>query len=67
MDYVDLGRADDARPFVASAAVGASSLDQPDAGIDAFETPWTAILEAAIEARHHARPNPCPRRRRVRP
>jgi len=50
----------DARPFVTSTIVGASSVDQLKADLDAFDTPWTASLEEAVEARHHARPNPCP-------
>lgn len=50
----------DTRPFVGATIIGASSMDQLKADIEAFETPWTEELEMAVEARHYAQPNPCP-------
>jgi aryl-alcohol dehydrogenase-like predicted oxidoreductase len=50
----------DSRPFVSSTIIGATSMEQLKADIDAFDTPWTEALEAAVEIRHNARPNPCP-------
>jgi aryl-alcohol dehydrogenase-like predicted oxidoreductase len=70
--YVDLARAVgiapaalalkfvDSRPFVTATIVGASSLDQLAADIDAFDLPWTDELEAAVERLHYEQPNPCP-------
>jgi len=50
----------DTRPFTTSTIIGASSLAQLRADIDAFETPWTEDLEAAVEALHYRQPSPCP-------
>ena len=70
--YVDLARARgiapaalalkfcDTRPFVTSTIIGASTLEQLAADIDAFDLPWTAELEAEVDRLHNRQPNPCP-------
>jgi aryl-alcohol dehydrogenase-like predicted oxidoreductase len=50
----------DSRPFTTATIIGASSLEQLKADIDAFDLPWTTDLEAAVEAVHYRQPNPCP-------
>ncbi len=50
----------DTRPFVTSTIIGASSLEQLKADIDAFDLPWTETLETAVNALHQRQPNPCP-------
>jgi len=70
--YVDLARARgidpaalalrfvDTRPFVTATIVGASTLGQLEADLDAFALDWDAELEAAVDRLHHQQPNPCP-------
>lgn len=70
--YVDLARARgidpaalalrfvDTRPFVTATIVGASTLGQLEADLDAFELDWDEALEAAVNALHQQQPNPCP-------
>jgi aryl-alcohol dehydrogenase-like predicted oxidoreductase len=50
----------DTRPFVTATIVGASSLEQLREDIDAFDLPWTAEMEAAVDRLHNRQPNPCP-------
>ncbi|MDR3509336.1 MAG: aldo/keto reductase [Caulobacteraceae bacterium] len=50
----------DTRAFTTSTIIGASTMEQLKADIDAFEIPWTADLEARVDALHVQRPNPCP-------
>jgi aryl-alcohol dehydrogenase-like predicted oxidoreductase len=50
----------DTRPFVTSTIIGASTLDQLAADIDAFDLPWDADLEAEVDRLHNTQPNPCP-------
>jgi len=70
--YVDLARTHgldpaqlalkfcDARPFVTSTIIGATSMAQLKTNIDAFDLTWTDELEKAVEAIHLRHPNPCP-------
>jgi aryl-alcohol dehydrogenase-like predicted oxidoreductase len=70
--YVDLARATgvspealalkfcDSRPFVTATIIGATTMEQLKADIDAFELAWTDDLEKAVDELHIARPNPCP-------
>lgn len=70
--YVDLAKAHgltpaqlalkfcDARPFVTSTIIGATSMEQLIHDVDAFDLAWTDELEKAVEALHYAQPNPCP-------
>ncbi len=50
----------DTRPFVTSTIIGASTLEQLAQDIDAFDLPWDADLEAAVDRLHNRQPNPCP-------
>lgn len=50
----------DTRPFVTSTIIGATTMEQLRANIDAFDLPWTEELEAAVNAAHAEQPNPCP-------
>ncbi|WP_419253405.1 aldo/keto reductase [Caulobacter sp. ErkDOM-YI] len=50
----------DARQFVTSTIIGATSMDQLKIAIDAFDLTWTDELEKAVNAIHAAQPNPCP-------
>ena len=50
----------DNRPFVTSTIIGASTMDQLKADIDAFDFEWTQELETAVDALHVQQPNPCP-------
>jgi aryl-alcohol dehydrogenase-like predicted oxidoreductase len=50
----------DSRPFVTSTIIGASTMDQLKADIDAFDFEWTSELETAVDGLHQQRPNPCP-------
>ena len=50
----------DARQFVTSTIIGATSMDQLKVAIDAFDLTWTDELEKAVNAIHAAQPNPCP-------
>lgn len=50
----------DSKPWVTSTLIGASSMEQLAADIDAFGLPWTAEMDAAVDALHNQQPNPCP-------
>jgi len=50
----------DTRPFVTSTIIGATTMDQLKACIDAFDMDWTEALETAIDEIHHRNPSPCP-------
>ncbi|HEX6859394.1 MAG TPA: aldo/keto reductase [Caulobacteraceae bacterium] len=50
----------DSRPFVTSTIIGASTMEQLKADIDAFDFEWTSELETAVDALHAQQPNPCP-------
>lgn len=50
----------DTRPFVTSTIIGASTVEQLAEDIDAFDLPWDAELEAAVDRLHNRQPNPCP-------
>jgi aryl-alcohol dehydrogenase-like predicted oxidoreductase len=50
----------DTRPFVASTIIGATTMDQLEADLDAFDLPWPEDLEDAVNALHGEQPNPCP-------
>lgn len=48
------------RPFMTSTIIGATSMAQLAADIDAAQTPWSDDLEKAVNALHARCPNPCP-------
>ncbi|MFN3520482.1 MAG: aldo/keto reductase, partial [Sphingomonas sp.] len=48
------------RPFVTATIIGATSLDQLRADIDAVNLTLSADAIAAIEAVHRDLPDPCP-------
>ena len=48
------------RPFVTSVIIGATSLEQLDQDLAAFDRPWTDEIEAKVDAIHLVRSNPCP-------
>jgi aryl-alcohol dehydrogenase-like predicted oxidoreductase len=48
------------RPFVTSVIIGATSLDQLDHDLAAFDAPWSAEIEERIDAIHQVCANPCP-------
>ncbi len=48
------------RPFVTATIIGASRLEQLKSDIDSVNLPWNAEIEKAIDAAHHAQPNPAP-------
>ncbi len=50
----------DSRDFVTATIIGATSLEQLEADIDAFDFPWTKELDREVDALHEAQPNPCP-------
>jgi aryl-alcohol dehydrogenase-like predicted oxidoreductase len=50
----------DTRPFVTSTIIGATTMEQLKTDIDAIDIPWTEELEKAVNAAHHAQPNPAP-------
>lgn len=50
----------DTRPFVASTIIGATSMEQLEVCIDAFDLDWTDELETEVNALHARQPNPCP-------
>lgn len=50
----------DSRPFVTSTIIGATSMEQLKADIDAFDTPWNDELEKAVNDLHAAHRSPCP-------
>ncbi|MBS9476049.1 aldo/keto reductase [Ancylobacter radicis] len=48
------------RDFMASVIIGATTMEQLVADIDAINVPFTAELEAKVDAVHQLRGNPCP-------
>ncbi|WP_084398801.1 aldo/keto reductase [Henriciella aquimarina] len=50
----------DSRPFMGSTIIGATSLDQLKACIDAFQLNWTESMEEDVNALHLQQPSPCP-------
>ena len=50
----------DTRPFVTSTLIGATTMEQLEDNIAAFETPWTDDLETAVNALNAAHRSPCP-------
>ena len=48
------------RSFMTSVIIGATSLEQLDHDLAAFERPWSAEIEAKVDAIHRLRTNPCP-------
>ena len=50
----------DSKAFVTSTLIGATTMDQLKTDIDAFDLPWTAEMDAAVDALHNQQPNPCP-------
>lgn len=50
----------DTRHFMASTIIGATSMEQLEICIDAFDLNWTDALEEAVNALHAEQPSPCP-------
>ncbi|MEO0607037.1 MAG: aldo/keto reductase [Pseudomonadota bacterium] len=50
----------DSRHFMGSTIIGATTMEQLETCIDAFDLTWTDALETAVNARHQAQPSPCP-------
>lgn len=50
----------DTRSFVTSTLIGATTMEQLEADIDAFDVVWTDEMEKGVLALHLSRPNPCP-------
>ena len=50
----------DTRPFVTSTIIGATSMEQLQVCVDAFDMPWTQAISDRVDALHEAQPNPCP-------
>lgn len=50
----------DSRPFMGTTIIGATTMEQLEICIDAFDLDWTEELEAAVNARHLEQPSPCP-------
>jgi aryl-alcohol dehydrogenase-like predicted oxidoreductase len=48
------------RPFVTATILGATTMAQLKSDIDSAHVAWTNELEKAIDAAHHAQPNPAP-------
>jgi aryl-alcohol dehydrogenase-like predicted oxidoreductase len=48
------------RPFVASNIIGARTVEQLKGHIASLAMPWTAEIEARVNAIHQVRQNPCP-------
>ncbi len=48
------------RPFVTSTIIGATTMPQLKTDIDSINLKWSDELETAINAAHHAQPNPAP-------
>ncbi|GLK77695.1 NADP-dependent oxidoreductase [Methylopila jiangsuensis] len=48
------------RSFMTSVIIGATSLEQLDHDLAAFERPWSAEIESKVDAIHRLRTNPCP-------
>jgi len=50
----------DTRAFMGSTIIGATSMDQLQTCIDAFDLDWTEDMETQINLLHQAQPSPCP-------
>ena len=50
----------DTRHFMGSTIIGATTMEQLETCIDAFDLNWTEELETAVNARHLEQPSPCP-------
>ena len=48
------------RPFVTATILGATTMEQLKTDIDSTKIAWTPELDKAIDAAHHAQPNPAP-------
>lgn len=48
------------RPFVTSVIIGATTMEQFERDLAAFDRPWSAEIEARVDAIHVAHANPCP-------
>jgi aryl-alcohol dehydrogenase-like predicted oxidoreductase len=48
------------QPFVVSNIIGATSLVQLDVALSSAEVKWTSEMQAAVDAIHQRRGNPCP-------
>ena len=48
------------RPFVTATILGATTMAQLETDIGSAKLAWTPELEKAIDAAHHAQPNPAP-------
>jgi aryl-alcohol dehydrogenase-like predicted oxidoreductase len=48
------------RSFMTSVIIGATTMDQLEADLAAFQAPWTKALEDAVDELHASCPNPCP-------
>ena len=48
------------RPFVTSAIIGATAIEQLETDIDAANLAWTDDLEDAVNALHQLYQNRCP-------
>lgn len=50
----------DTRPFTTSTIIGATTMEQLEICIDAFDMKWSEELEAEIAVLHAEQPSPCP-------
>ena len=48
------------RPFVTSAIIGATTLEQLETDLDTFDLPWTEDLSKAVDDLLRRHPSPCP-------
>lgn len=48
------------RPFVTSVIIGATTMEQLERDLAAFDRPWSDEIEARVDAIHVAHANPCP-------
>ena len=48
------------RSFMTSVIIGATTLEQLDHDLAAFDQPWSEEIEARVDAIHKVRANPCP-------
>lgn len=48
------------RSFMTSVIIGATTMEQLTANLDAFDAPWSTELEKAVDALHATCPSPCP-------
>jgi aryl-alcohol dehydrogenase-like predicted oxidoreductase len=48
------------RPFVTSTILGATTMEQLKIDVDSTKVAWTQEVDKAIDAAHHAQPNPAP-------